>query len=202
MIRRSNLKRLFNFEIYFAENGKIALEQVQEHKPDLILMDMRMPEMDGYEASKKLKSEDWGKEIPIIAVTASAMAQDRETIEQQCEGYLTKPLSQFTLIKELQKFLKYTEEKKAIDKADVSTEKIVSPPLSDLKELYELALDGYLDKITEYLDQLEQKDEKLKVFCNQLKTLALGFKDEEIITLLEEILSKKEKSAKKSDSSF
>ncbi len=160
-------------------------------------MDMRMPEMDGYEASKKLKSEEWGKDIPIIAVTASAMTEDRETIKQHCEGYLTKPLSQFTLIKEMQKFLKYTEEKKAVAKSDVCTEKIIPPALPELKELYELALDGYLDKITEYLDELEQKDKKLKAFCDQFRTLALGFKDEEIITLLEEVLSKEETTAEK-----
>ncbi len=101
----------FNFEIYFAENGKIALEQVQEHKPDLILMDIRMPEMDGYEASKRLKEENWGKDIPIIAVTASGMAQEKEAINLQFDGYLAKPLSQFTLINEMKKFLKFTEKK-------------------------------------------------------------------------------------------
>ncbi len=66
-----------------------------------------------------------------------------------------------------------------------------------MKELYEIALDGYLDKITEYLDELEQKDEKLKAFCDRFRILALGFKDEEIITLLEDILSKEEKTAEK-----
>ncbi len=156
-----------------------------------------MPEMDGYEASKKLKSEDWGRDIPIIAVTASAMVQDRETLKQHCEGYLSKPLAQFTLIKEMQKFLKYTEEKKTVEKKDISTEKIVPPVLSDLKELYELGLDGNMDRIIEYLDQLDQKDEKLKMFCDQFRALALGFKDQEIITLLEEILSKEEKPAEK-----
>ncbi|MCP4081527.1 MAG: response regulator, partial [Planctomycetaceae bacterium] len=146
----------FNFELYFAENGKIAIKQAKKHKPDLILMDMRMPVMDGYKASKKLKREDWSKDIPIIVVTASAMEQDKETIKQQCDGYLTKPLTQFSLIKKKKKFLTFTEEKEAIAKKDISTGKIVSPPLSDLKELYEMALDGYLDKITEYLDALEQ----------------------------------------------
>ncbi len=101
----------FNFEIYFAENGKVAFEQAQEHRPDLILMDIRMPEMDGYEASKRLKEENWGKDIPIIAVTASGMAQEKEAINLQFDGYLAKPLSQFTLINEMKKFLKFTEKK-------------------------------------------------------------------------------------------
>ncbi|MCP4272354.1 MAG: tetratricopeptide repeat protein [Gammaproteobacteria bacterium] len=98
----------FNFEIYFAENGKVAFEQAQEHRPDLILMDIRMPEMDGYEASKRLKDEDWGKDIPIIAVTASGMVQDKEAILLQFDGYLAKPLSQFMLINEINKFLEST----------------------------------------------------------------------------------------------
>ncbi len=58
-------------------------------------------------------------------------------------------------------------------------------------------LEGYLERIKEYLDELEQKNEKLKAFCDQFRTLALGFKDEEIITLLEEILSEEEKPADK-----
>ncbi len=71
-------------------------------------MDIRMPEMDGHEASKRLKEEDWGKDIPIIAVTASGMSQDKEAIDLQFNGYLAKPLSQFMLINEISKFLEYS----------------------------------------------------------------------------------------------
>ncbi len=106
--------RPYNFEICFAENGKVAIEQAREHAPDLILMDLRMPEMDGYEASKRLKEESWGKGIPIIAVTASGMVQDRESISQQFDGYLAKPLSQFMLINEINKFLKATRNDPAV----------------------------------------------------------------------------------------
>ncbi len=98
----------FNFEICFAENGKVAFEQAQEHRPDLILMDIRMPEMDGYESSKRLKEEEWGKDIPIIAVSASGTAQEKEAINLLFDGYLPKPLSQFVLINEIHKFLEYT----------------------------------------------------------------------------------------------
>ncbi len=96
----------FSFKLYFAANGKTAIEQAQKYHPDLILMDMKMPEMDGYEASKQLKNEDWGKDIPIIAITASELVQNKETIKKYCEGFLSKPLGQFSLITEMQKFLK------------------------------------------------------------------------------------------------
>ncbi|MCP4291052.1 MAG: response regulator, partial [bacterium] len=98
----------FNFELLFAENGKIAFEQARKHRPDLVLMDIRMPVMDGYEALKMLKKEDWGKDIPIIAVSASVMVQDKEAINLQFDGHLAKPLDQFILINEIKKFLEYS----------------------------------------------------------------------------------------------
>ncbi len=93
----------------------------------------------------------------------------------------------------MQKFLKYSEEKKEIEKKEISAEEIIPPPLSDLKELYEIALDGYMDKITTYVDELEGKDGKQNGFCNQFRALALDFKDVEIENLLEEYLSKVKK---------
>jgi signal transduction histidine kinase/streptogramin lyase/CheY-like chemotaxis protein len=178
---------LFNLTLYFAETGKVAIEQAQKYQPDLILMDMKMPVMDGYEASKLLKSGDSTGGIPIIAVTASALVQDEEKIRQHCDAYLSKPVSQFELVKEMKKFLKYTEEEKTIPEVEVGTEMAV-PAEVELKKLYEVALDGNMDGITAYLDKLERKDKNLKEFCAQLRTLAITYKDEKIIGFLKELL--------------
>ncbi len=80
--------------LLFAENGKEAVEQARVHCPDLILLDMKMPVMNGYEAARILKNDDASKTIPIIAVTASALTQDEEMISRLCDGYLRKPVSQ------------------------------------------------------------------------------------------------------------
>ncbi len=129
-----------------------------------------MPEMDGYEAMKYLKSDDYGDCSPVIAVTASAFRQDKKSIELICDGYLRKPLDQFTLIKEMKKHLKYSEEKIEVSQED-EVKNIVVPSQGKLKELYELALDGNMDRITSYLDEMLENDEKLKGFCDNVRTL-------------------------------
>ena len=76
-----------------ATNGKEGVELARIEKPDLILMDIQLPVMDGLEAIKLLKNDDVTKDIPIIALTAYAMKGDEEEIrEMGCDGYMSKPI--------------------------------------------------------------------------------------------------------------
>ncbi|MFH1293183.1 MAG: response regulator [Pseudomonadota bacterium] len=76
-----------------ATNGKQGVEMARTKKPDLILMDIQMPVMDGLEAIKILKGDDATKGIPIVALTAYAMKGDEEKmIEVGCDGYIPKPI--------------------------------------------------------------------------------------------------------------
>lgn len=97
------------FEFLYSRNGKEVIEQARKNKPDLIFLDMKMPVMDGYEASSILKRDDATKDIPIIAVTASALKQCEELITKTCDGYLRKPLLKQALFRETMKFLPYTQ---------------------------------------------------------------------------------------------
>ncbi len=97
----------FDFDICEAQNGKEALECILSFKPDLILLDMKMPGIDGYEVSRRLKADEKLKEIPIIAVTASALKNDRAIIKELCNGYLAKPISSSSLISSLLQFLEH-----------------------------------------------------------------------------------------------
>jgi two-component system, cell cycle response regulator DivK len=75
-------------------NGIEALELAREHHPDLILMDIQLPEVSGLEVTKWLKEDDHLREIPVVAVTAFAMKGDEERIrEGGCEAYISKPIS-------------------------------------------------------------------------------------------------------------
>jgi two-component system cell cycle response regulator DivK len=75
-------------------NGREALALAREHHPDLILMDIQLPEVSGLEVTKWLKEDDQLKKIPVIAVTAFAMKGDEERIrEGGCEAYISKPIS-------------------------------------------------------------------------------------------------------------
>lgn len=77
-----------------ASSGKEALEYLEAQKPDLILMDIQLPNMDGLTLTKQIKSDEKTKDIPIVAVTAYAMKGDKERIlEAGCNAYLSKPIN-------------------------------------------------------------------------------------------------------------
>ena len=81
------------FSIIEAENGKIGLKIAQELVPDLILMDINLPEIDGYEVTSRLKQIEALAQVPIIAMTANVMKGDREkTLAAGCDGYIQKPI--------------------------------------------------------------------------------------------------------------
>ena len=91
MLSRRLIKK--GFEIIIAVDGEEGVKKTFSEKPDLILMDMSLPVMDGWEATKKLKSNSDTSKIPIIALTAHAMAQDKDkALAAGCDEYDTKPI--------------------------------------------------------------------------------------------------------------
>ena len=87
-------------------NGLEALDLAREHRPDLILMDIQLPEVSGLEVTKWLKEDDELHTIPIIAVTAQAMSGDEEkALEAGCNDYLSKPIDEDLLMEKIQKLL-------------------------------------------------------------------------------------------------
>ena len=95
------------YETIEAENGEEAVRLAKEHIPALILMDNRMPVMDGITATKILKAEPTTANIPVIATTASAMKGDRERIilESGCDDYVPKPINAKSFMNLVKKYL-------------------------------------------------------------------------------------------------
>ena len=89
-------------------NGEEAVEIARQHGPDLIVMDIRMPVLDGYEATKILREGEETKEIPIVILTASVMKEDEGAIRAISDGYLKKPVTKSELVTELMRFLAHT----------------------------------------------------------------------------------------------
>ena len=89
-----------------AENAAQALAFIQEHTPALILMDINMPDVDGYTLTAQLKTYPHLVDVPIIALTANVMRGDRErTLAAGCDGYIQKPIDVDSLPAEIQKYL-------------------------------------------------------------------------------------------------
>ncbi|MBL9011206.1 MAG: response regulator [Alphaproteobacteria bacterium] len=87
-------------------DGMEALDMAREHRPDLILMDIQLPEVSGLEVTKWLKADDELQSIPVVAVTAFAMKGDEEKIrEGGCEAYISKPISVATFLDTVRKFI-------------------------------------------------------------------------------------------------
>lgn len=86
-----------------AENGKTGIELALKEKPDFILLDIQLPDMDGTEVLKELRKSEINGDIPIIAITSYAMSGDRSRlIEAGCTGYLEKPIDPVTIMNQIQ----------------------------------------------------------------------------------------------------
>ena len=96
-----------DYQLVTAGDGEKGFALASEEKPDMILMDMSLPVMDGWETARRIKADKNLKHIPVIGLSAHAMDGDREkALASGCDEYLTKPIDEDLLIVTLQKFLK------------------------------------------------------------------------------------------------
>lgn len=104
LVRRILLSE--DYGLLEATNAMEALELLKTTKPDLILMDINMPDMDGYTLTAKIKTTPGLERIPVLALTANVMRGDKEkTLEAGCDGYIQKPIDFDELLREIDKFL-------------------------------------------------------------------------------------------------
>lgn len=173
-------------EFIEAGNGKEALELAKKHHPDLILMDLKMPRMTGYEATAQLKSMPETANIPIIALTASGMIhEEREAKDYGFDGYLRKPVLKVDLIKTIAPFLTHEIKKKIQTHSPDSQEQSKVLDRSDIRSLRtEL---NFLSSQWETLKDSLELDE-IENFAQQLIALGAQFKQTSFTGLGQKIL--------------
>ncbi|MCS6993377.1 MAG: response regulator [Anaerolineales bacterium] len=107
---RTLIRRILGAEgytVHEAPNAAIALEKLKTLKPDLILMDINMPEVDGYTLTAQIRAMPEMSSVPIIALTANVMKGDRErSLQAGCDGYIQKPIDIDTIAAQIQRFMK------------------------------------------------------------------------------------------------
>jgi len=104
MLTRRLIRR--GYEVLVAEDGAAGVATARTQKPDLVLMDMSLPVMDGWEATRQLKGDEATRAIPVIALTAHAMAGDEEkAMKAGCDAYETKPVDLARLLSKMEELL-------------------------------------------------------------------------------------------------
>jgi len=95
------------YEMIEADNGEDAIAMATAHRPDLILMDIQLPILDGYEATRRIKGNPALRQIPIIAVTSYALSgDDVKALEAGCDAYVTKPFDPAELLERIRGYVK------------------------------------------------------------------------------------------------
>ena len=127
----------YGFTIYEAANGEDAIKSAKKYKPDLILMDIKMPELDGDEALKIIRNDETIKSIPAIAITASVLKYSHEKDLSGYNGYLLKPISKRDLVNEIIRFIpsKISEPKKPLKEFSLTLKEIPDHIISDIPQI-------------------------------------------------------------------
>jgi PAS domain S-box-containing protein len=185
------------FEVFAAENGQTAVEQAQTLRPDLILMDVVMPVMDGLAATRRLRAMPQTRGVPIVVVSASATAEDqRNSLEVGANAFLPKPLDIHRLLAEIGVLLGLTWLPDASDTpADGAGggPSWVVPPLQELEILLQLAKTGNMRRISEQARHLASVDDEYRAFAEALLQLAGRFESRAILALVTQCLQQASK---------
>jgi two-component system cell cycle response regulator DivK len=101
-----DLLSTMGYELIEAQDGLAGVRLAKEHRPDLILMDIQLPVLDGYEATRRIKADPELRAIPIVVVTSYALSgDDQKAVAAGCDGYVAKPFSPRQLLATVRKFL-------------------------------------------------------------------------------------------------
>ncbi|MDM8551370.1 AAA family ATPase [Desulfobacterales bacterium HSG2] len=178
------------FDTTEAEDGEEAVELAQAVRPDLILMDLRMPVMNGFEAAGKMRRIPALSDVIIIAVSAGAYDTDRErSLAAGCDDFLPKPVRWGKLEAMMEKYLNL-EWKYETEEESPEPSSLIPPPPEETAVLYDLAMMGNIKGIRERADHLEALGEAFIPFARKLRKMARSFEIEAILALVEQYADK------------
>ncbi|MEH2449387.1 MAG: ATP-binding protein [Nostoc sp.] len=193
-----NLLEPVGFTVVEASQGEEGWEQALTHKPDLIITDLVMPILNGFELINRLRESEQFKEIAIIASSASVFAIDQhKSIDVGANVFLPKPVEAETLLEMLRQFLqiewifdgKVDAIKKIYTASSDQPNEIICPAKEVLQQLLELAQDGDIQSILEITQQLSVADEQLSIFTQQIVQLASNFQLKRLESFIQQYLN-------------
>jgi signal transduction histidine kinase/ligand-binding sensor domain-containing protein/DNA-binding NarL/FixJ family response regulator len=178
------------FEILDAENGQECLDMLDDVKPDLIVMDVMMPVMNGWEVTQRIRRLPELTDVPIIIVTASTTKEDEtKSYAAGANAFLPKPIEHDALFRTIGELLSltWTYEKSLQEAAKVQevTTDYEVPPHDEMEKLYQLARLGNMQNILMQADYLLSLDPRYVPFAKQLRQLAESYQSKAIVALIE-----------------
>jgi PAS domain S-box-containing protein len=175
-----------------AENGKEAVDLTKNYRPDIILMDMKMPVMTGYEATKVIKNDPYIKDTVIIAVTASAMkSEEHQIMEIGCNGYLRKPVSRNQILSEMMMHLPHkliSNIKTGENKASKTAVKLTEREREDVKNIYPILAGEYKKRWNRVKDSF--LFDEVEKFAEDVKTLGESIHSKLLVEWSEELIDR------------
>ena len=185
----SNLLSPIGFEVSEANDGQEGWEKILEVQPDLIVTDLLMPEVDGFELIKRVRESENFKDLIIIVSSASVFETDQyRSLEAGANAFIAKPVQATELLQKLQEYLDLQwvyEANEAPLAIGSDTNELISPPATSMEILYELAMEGNFREIVNQAVLLEQIDPKYIPFAKRLHQMAKDFQDEEILRFIQ-----------------
>jgi predicted ATPase/signal transduction histidine kinase/FixJ family two-component response regulator/tRNA A-37 threonylcarbamoyl transferase component Bud32 len=199
-----NFLEPLGFDVLDAVDGQDGLDKAQAFQPDAVLIDLVMPNLDGFGATRRLRSMPALKDIVVIAISASVFEFDQQqSLKVGCNDFLPKPIREDDLLQKLQEHLKlewiYENESeigkpfKARDKQDNSQASSAStapefliPPPEEIAIFLDLVKRGDLRGIAKRATQLEESNQQCSPFATHLRQLAKGFKGRQILKFLQQ----------------
>ena len=194
------LLKPLGFEMKEASNGKEAITIWDEWEPHLIFMDMRMPIMDGYEATKQIKSTTKGNATAVIALTASVLEEEKAIVlSAGCDDFLRKPFAEHTIFDALAKHLgvKYifaennSINSEAIPENCLTSDNFKCMPEAWINKLYEAALEADTHLVLQLVTEIPETE---KYLVKSLSKMARQFEFEPLVDLIEPLISNDESS--------
>ena len=186
----------FGFELHQAIDGQDCIEQTLDWKPNLILMDSKMPIVDGLEACGRIRSNADIKDIKIIAISANAYDYHRQRcLDAGANDFLAKPLQLDQLLQMIAQYtglepVYETSKTASFPKSNEFDQECSFPPKAALERLLILAEQGDIQAVREQVDGLKQMDHSYLVFLEELNNLTDDFQINKICHLLKQAISK------------
>ncbi len=200
-----NLLEPLGFELLESTDGLDSLAKAREFQPDLIFMDLVMPVMDGFEATRQLRLLPEFAGVVVIAISASVFDFDQQQSRAVgCDGFLPKPIREAELLEKLQVHLglEWIYEEAAVtrhssvmididqqttDNGQLSSAQLIAPPAEEIAVLLDLAMKGDLRGVAKRATQLEKLDQKWVPFSTHLRQLVKDFKGKQIREFLKQL---------------